>query len=240
MEETLLQWNRLLKIDRSRKHANEVHVYLAFEWEILQNKMSRSIWDLTCAVWFSFQVDAFCLAIGLHERKDPKYHLNPLLVSLYPVAHTHTQYREIRKEVVSCSPNRLIWLVRRWMEPTTETIIPWKYAIDKTKVTFKAYEIVNKWHVSIKHANISNRMEYQTTTTKEEEDKSEAKKKQTNKLTCVHTDECLAEILLLRFEPSSWFIQSKSLSRIYFVHEKMVGNNKSQLMIRKVQITCNR
>lgn len=85
MEETLRQSNRLLKIDRSRKHANEVHVYLASEWGILQSKMSRSIWDLACAVWFSFQVDAFCLARGLHERTDPKYHLNPLLVSLYPV-----------------------------------------------------------------------------------------------------------------------------------------------------------
>lgn len=77
MEETLLQWNRLSKIDRSRKHANEVHVYSAFEWEILRSRMSRSIWDLACVVWFSFQVDAFCLAIGLHEHKDPKYHLNP-------------------------------------------------------------------------------------------------------------------------------------------------------------------
>lgn len=85
MEETLLQWNRLSKIDRSRKHANEVHVYSAFEWEILRSRMSRSIWDLACVVWFSFQVDAFCLAIGLHEHKDPKYHLNPLLVNLYPV-----------------------------------------------------------------------------------------------------------------------------------------------------------
>lgn len=43
MEETLLQWNRLLKIDRSRKHANEVHVCSAFEWEILRSKMSHSI-----------------------------------------------------------------------------------------------------------------------------------------------------------------------------------------------------
>lgn len=85
MEEILLQWNRLLKIDRSQKHVNEAHVYSAFEWEILRNRMFRSILDSMCAAWFSFQVDAFCLAIELPVRMDPKCHLNPLLVILYPM-----------------------------------------------------------------------------------------------------------------------------------------------------------
>lgn len=45
------------------------------------------------AVWFSFQVDASCLAIGLHEHKDRWFHLNPLLVNLCPVNWNEAYHR---------------------------------------------------------------------------------------------------------------------------------------------------
>lgn len=96
MEEILLRWNRLLKIDRSRKHANEAHVYSAFGWEILRNRMFRSILDLMCVAWFSFQVDAFCLAIELLVRMDLKCHSNPLPVNLYPILRRFSSFYSVR------------------------------------------------------------------------------------------------------------------------------------------------